>query len=98
MIGKYAAFAAGMAGVGLLWELSKGDWLYGGILLALTIACIALTVGADEQRPEGFVLAPLEPTQAMYDALSATDKMWRELTSTEVYRVMISALSNDETA
>jgi hypothetical protein len=53
---------------------------------------------ADEQRPEGFVLAPLEPTQAMYDALSATNKTWRELTSTEVYRVMISALSNEETA
>ena len=98
MIGKYAAFAAGMAGTGSLVALSRGDWLSGAIVGAISIACIALTVGADEQRPEGFVLAPLEPTQAMYDALSATDKMWRELTSTEVYRVMISALSKEEGA
>ena len=47
MIGKYAAFAAGMAGVGLLWELSKGDWLSGGILLALTITCVAVAGEAE---------------------------------------------------
>lgn len=96
MIGKYAAFAAGMAGVGSLVVLSRGDWLSGTILLAISIACIAVAFGADGQRPEGFVLAPLEPTQAMYDALSATDKMWLELTSTQVYRVMISALLEAE--
>ena len=30
-----------------------------------------------------------EPTEAMYDAVSATDKMWRELNSTQVYQAMI---------
>lgn len=41
--------------------------------------------------------AMLEPTEAMYDALSATDKMWREQTSTTVWRTMIDgALRPDQ--
>ena len=47
MIGKYAAFTGGMAGMGSLVVLSRGDWLSGTILLAISIACIALTVGAE---------------------------------------------------
>lgn len=41
----------------------------------------------------GFEVVPREPTEAQYDALSATDKMWRHLNSTEVYRAMINAYS-----
>lgn len=30
-----------------------------------------------------------EPTQEMYDALSAKDKLWREINSTEVWQAFI---------
>lgn len=36
-----------------------------------------------------------EPTQAQYDALCATDKMWRELDSKTVWQTYIDALLSD---
>lgn len=35
------------------------------------------------------IQAMKEPTQAQFDALSATDKLWRELDSRAVYEAMI---------
>lgn len=48
------------------------------------------------QQARAVIEAMRHPTQEMYDALSATDKLWREQTSTTVWRAMIEgALSSD---
>lgn len=41
------------------------------------------------------LLAMREPTQAQYDALCATDKMWREQTSRTVWTTYIDAYLNE---
>jgi len=44
-----------------------------------------------EKVPEGWVVVPKELTEWQYDALSAHDKMWKEMDSREVYRVLVNA-------
>ena len=46
-----------------------------------------------EDRARIAIAAMREPTQEMYDAVSANGKMWRDTNSTEVYRAMIDAAS-----
>jgi hypothetical protein len=41
------------------------------------------------------ISAMWEPTQAMYDALSATGKMWRDLDSQTVWQTYIDAALKD---
>ncbi len=42
------------------------------------------------------VQAMREPTEAQYDALAATDTMWRDLTSTMVWQTYIDAILNEK--
>ncbi len=42
------------------------------------------------------VEAMREPTQAQYDALSASDTLWRNLTSTKVWMAYIDAILNEK--
>ena len=49
-----------------------------------------------EQVARAVIAAMREPTEAMYDAVSATGKMWRETNSTEIWRTMIDGALKDE--
>lgn len=50
------------------------------------------------EKARAAIEAMREPTEAMYEAVSATGKMWRETNSTEVYRAMIDGALRDAAA
>jgi hypothetical protein len=64
-----------------------------------TIVEIAIDAGAGaivtldfEGMVRAVLLAAREPTESQYDALCATDKMWRDLDSKTVWQTYIDAL------